>query len=167
MKTTRGRVLGTITHKMRIEKVRPTFTPLASISQLDLKKVAAKSKTDIELGYLSSGLCRQMVRASVKKGIVTGIRLEPCTSKKTQRPSPEILQLVRKAQRAVGRTGPSTPLPIAIDRFLPQAARIIIETITCFRICVFYWCIYCCTTTWDGLVCGSDVVVMPPIIIYD
>ena len=54
-------------------------------------------------------------------------------------------------------------MPLA--RFRSQAARIVIETITCFKICIFNWCIYCCTTSWGGLVCGSGVVVLPPIII--
>jgi hypothetical protein len=168
MNRTRSRVLATINHKIRGERVRPIFTPLPLLAQLDLKKVVARPSINMELGYLSAGLCRQTVRASVKKGIVTGIQLDPCTPKNAQKPSAELLQLIRKAHRALARTGQPAWYPIPISDFLKDASRIIIETITCIQICIPFttYCIYCCTTIPSGFVCGGDVVVMPPIIIY-
>jgi hypothetical protein len=165
---TRSHLLGTVPHRLRIERVRPAFTPLASLSQLDLRKLSRTAKIDLELGYLSAGRCRQMVRATVKKGIVTRIDIDSCTDKTAQRAPRELRQLIRKAQRVVARRiGPLTQRPISIDRFLPQAARMLIETITCYKICFYgpWACIYCCTRPSGGLVCGGDVVVTPPIII--
>jgi len=165
----RSHLLGTVQHRLRIERVRPAFTPLASLSQLDLRKLSSKARIDLELGYLASGRCRQMVRATVKKGLVTRIDIDSCTDKTAQRAPRELQQLVRKAQRVVARrSGPVTQFPISIDRFLPQAARMLIETITCYKICFYgpWACIYCCTRPGGGLVCGGDVVVTPPIIIY-
>ena len=165
---TRSELLGTVQHRLRIERVRPVFKPLASLSQLDRGKLSRAAKLDLELGYLSAGRCRQIVRATIKKGMVTRIDLDACTDRTAQRAPREIEQLVRKAQRVVARrTGSLTRLPVPIDRFLPKAARMLIETITCYKICLYgpWACIYCCTRPGGGLVCGSDVVVTPPIII--
>ena len=164
----RNQLLGTVPHRFRIERVRPIFTPLASLSQLDFGKLSRTARIELELGYLSAGRCRQMVRATVKKGMVTRLDIDSCTDKTAQRAPRELQQLVRKAHRVVARRlGPQTPLPIPIERFLPSAARILIETITCYKICLYgpWACIYCCTRPGGGLVCGSDVIVTPPIII--
>ncbi len=177
---TRRSSLGTITYPMRIERVRPTFTRLASVAQLlDREKLARAAGLRIEIGYLSTGQCRQLVRATVRRGMVTGFDIEPrgrhghgynigqCKTATTRRAPRRIVQLVRRAERAaIRRGGGRAPRPMPVNRFLAQAAQIVIETVTCFRICFLGWCIYCCTTRWDGLVCGSEVVVTDPIIIF-
>ncbi len=165
--STRRSSLGTVTYPMRIERVRPTFTRLASVAQLDREKLARAAGLRIEIGYLSTGQCRQLVRATVRRGMVTGFDIEPCKTATTRRAPREVVQLVRRAERAaVRRAGGRAPRPMPVNRFLAQAAQIVIETVTCFRICFLGSCIYCCTTKWVGLVCGSEVVVKDPIIIF-
>jgi len=164
---TRRSSLGTVTYPVRIERVRPTFTRLASVAQLDRAKLARAARLSIEIGHLSTGQCRQVVRATVRRGMVTDYVVEPCKTPMARRAPREVVQLVRKAQRAaVRRAGRRPPRPVPVNRFLAQASRIVIETITCFRICIFGICIYCCTRPWNGLVCGSEVVVKDPIVIF-
>ncbi len=163
---TRLPTIGVVTHTLRVERVRPTFTPLASLARLDFERLARVAKTEIEVGYLSAGHCRQMVRAEVKKGIVTSIQLDPCDHQSAQQPSRELLQLVRKAQRAVlTRARPRAYRPMPIVRFVPQAARFTIDVIVCFRICFLGICITCCSTAAGQVVCGSGVEILPPIVV--
>src|SRR5262249_10559367 len=164
----RSSLLGTISHTLRIERVRPVFTPLASLSQLDLVKLTRRARAEIELGHLSSGRCRQLVRATVRKGMVTRIDIDSCADRRPRLAPPELRRVIRRAQRMVARrVGPTMDRPIPIATFLPRVARQLIETIMCYKICFYgpWACIYCCTRPQGGLVCGGDVVVTPPIII--
>jgi hypothetical protein len=153
-------------HTLRVEQVPSSFTRFESLRHLDLDKLRRTRRTTVDLGYLTAGHCRQLVTANVANGVVTRIDLEPCAHPNAKRPSPDIVRLVRKA-RAIAirraRPGPFRPRPIA--EVVRSTARIIIETITCFRICLDGLCIYCCTKPQGGLVCGAEVVVLPPIII--
>ena len=41
-------LLGTIPHALRIERVRPVFTPLASLAELDVEKLTRRARAEIE-----------------------------------------------------------------------------------------------------------------------
>ena len=162
----RGRSLGTVAHTVRIERIPVKFTAFASLAHLDVAKIRRAAKTSVDLGYVSAGQCRQLVRATVRKGTVTRIEVEPCEQPSAKRASPELVRLVRKARAvALRRARPRPYRPRPIADVARHASRIIIETITCFRICLGPFCIYCCTKPLGGLVCGAEVVVLPPIII--
>jgi hypothetical protein len=158
--------LGTIPYTVRVERVRPQFTRFGALAQVDVERLSRAATFDIEVGYLSSGNCRQLVRAIGRRGIVTRLEVDPCVRRAGQRAPRDLVELVRKAHRVAVRRARSRPFsPIPIRRFRSQVARIVIETITCFRICLGDFCIYCCTRPGGGLVCGAEVVVLPPIII--
>ena len=111
----RARPLGTIAHRIRVERVPPSFTRSASLSQLDLPRVARAARVPVEVGYLSSGHCRQLVRATVRRGVVVRLDIEPCASPTDQRPPRELANLVRQAHRVARRRGrprPFRPMPL-------------------------------------------------------
>jgi hypothetical protein len=72
---------GTIPHRLRVERVRPIFTGLASLSPLDLAKISRRERMDLEIGHLSTGRCRHLVRAirGVTRGYARPQSPPPCS----------------------------------------------------------------------------------------
>ena len=87
----RHAALTTFRHPVRVEVRRPVFQPMASVGQLDVAKLERAARAEIELGYFRTGECRQFVRATVRKGMVTELVLEPCSDRKLEGAPPELV----------------------------------------------------------------------------
>jgi hypothetical protein len=66
----------------------------------------------ISLGYIEGGCCRQLVRAIVRKGMVTDLAVEPCPETMSRKAGPELVRLLKVAQRrARAAAGGRRPTP--------------------------------------------------------
>jgi hypothetical protein len=121
---------------------------LGSVRHLNLDRLARATRAEVELGYVKSACCKRLVRAEVRKGMVTRIKLEPCGETKIKK-TPELTRLVNTAiRRAAGRgRRPSFPLPLRT--FMRSAREIFEETIICIHICFLGHCLWCCFY-WEG-----------------
>lgn len=148
--------------RCRVE-VRPAeFVPFESVAHLDAARLQKAARARIEVGYFETDCCRQVVHATVRRGVVTELALAPCRGKTREPGSKDLARLLKAAQRRVApRPGrPFRPMPVA--RFLGQAAAITVKTIVCVQICIFGFCFVCCTTHIQGspVVCGKDIVIV-------
>jgi hypothetical protein len=140
----RGRSLAAFNHPVHVTVSKPQFELLASIKELDLAKLAKAARADIEIGYVKGDCCQQLVRATIRKGMVTGLVVDPCSDRKPERAPPELIRLLKTAKRRIGgsKRPPKFPMPVA--SFMSNARIISVDTITCIQICIFGWCIQCC-----------------------
>lgn len=144
-----------------VDVTRPDFTLLSSVKHLDVGRLAKVARAQLEIGYFESDCCRKTVRATVRKGMVTALRVDPCEDDPTRRIPPELEVLVQKALKRIGPGGkPPFRAPMPVAAFLSNAHFITVDTITCVRICILGFCFVCCTTVDPKRIdCGSTVVV--------
>jgi hypothetical protein len=147
----------TFKYPAQVEIRRPKFEPFASLRQLDVEKLARADLAKIELGYLKTECCQQLVRAVIRKGMVTEIQVEPC-EERGRKPTPEMMKLVSVALKRAARGNPRPPkFPMTIPAMMENL--ISVTTITCIQICAFGWCIACCFgPTLGDVFCGRVTI---------
>lgn len=141
-----------------VEVRRPKFEAFASLRQLDLEKLAGADLAKIELGYIKTECCQQLVKATIRKGMVTEVQVQPCDEAARTKPSPEMKKLVAAALKRAARGNPRPPkFPMTISALMENL--ISVTTITCIQICVFGWCIACCIgPTIGDVLCGRITI---------
>src|SRR3954468_6996896 len=83
--------LATFRVPMKVEIRQPEFERLASLSALDVKRLS-KGNHKVEIGFLSGGCCRNLVRAVIRNGMVIGFETEACKeTAKAPPPAPELV----------------------------------------------------------------------------
>src|SRR5262249_55906034 len=88
--------------------------------------------------------CRNLVRAVVKNGRVTGCEVEPCEESSVKAPK-ELLNLLAKAHKKMSAGRKWKPMPV--QRLVTSTASmqgLIIWGGGCILICAWRWCIMCC-----------------------
>ncbi len=156
--TKKSRTLATIKQPVTVQVRRPDFELLDSVRLLDLDKLSRTARAEIEVGYVKTDCCTQLVRAIVRKGMVTELRVEPFSKDESTPVSPalkRLLNLARAKAKASGTRPARLPMPVA--QFMQNADDISITVITCFQICLFGWCIACCVNG-DYWFCGKVTV---------
>lgn len=147
----------TFEHPFTVEIRTPDFEPLASLDSLDVDRLS-KGSHKIEIGVVKGGCCSKLVRATIRKGMVTGIEVEPC--KDTERASPELLRVVKEARRRIAPDAGTEFQPVPVAEFVGSPAvmlKIIVKT--CTTICIFGTCYQCCTETISGGGVGGTIEV--------
>jgi hypothetical protein len=116
----------------------------------------------VELGYYKTNRssCRHFVRAIVEQGMVTDLRMEPCSNEETEPKSPEWERLIRIAREHVAPDGEPFRPPMPVEYFMPNAALINDETSPCIEICSFNYCIWCCDFGPFGFLCSDRPVII-------
>ena len=138
-----------------VEIRRPRFEPFASVRQLDLEKLADTELAEIELGYVKTECCQQLVKAIIRKGMVTEVQIKPCDEAPRTKPSPELKKLIDTALKRAARGQPRPPkFPMTI----PAVMRDVISVITCVQVCIWGWCIACCRGPAGDIFCGRVTV---------
>ena len=148
----RSRPVASFTHPIKVEVHKPRVEVLESVRHLDIGNLK-RSAAEIEVGYLATRRCRQLVRATLRKGMVTKLVLEPCAEQERMKITPEIARVLEEARRQVmskGRHAPEFPMPI--EDFMSDIAAAVDETIICIHICIWRYCLDCCFYWY-----GSDV----------
>ena len=146
--TAKQRPLARFTHPVKVEIRQAVITPLKSVAQLDISKLERVARAEFELGYIDGGCCRQLVRAIVRKGMVTDLAVERCPETLSRKAGPELVKLLKVAQRRAkaAARGKESTLPTPVATFLANVA-LSVKGLSCFEICLFGWCIACCTRT--------------------
>ena len=147
----------TFTQPMRVRVQQPEVEILASVKHLDVNELARAARAEIELGYVKTNCCHQLIRAVVRKGMVTRLVVEPPSKRGGTRVSPELRRMLNAARRRASPRRQPGPLPMPVAPFLANAARFSIQTIWCFQICIFGWCIACCVNG-DIWFCGKVTI---------
>ncbi len=157
--TSKPRTLLTFNHPTKVMVRESKFALLDSVRHLDLQSLETAARAEVELAEVKTECCHHLVRAVIRKGMVTGLQVEPI-SKEAQTPmTPELRKLVdtaRRKLRARNPKGPKFPLPVG-RFFAADMADISVTTITCIQICVFGWCIACCFNG-DIAFCGKVTI---------
>jgi hypothetical protein len=102
-------------------------------------------RAEIEVGYVDTRRRRQIVRATVRKGMVTKLVLEPCADQERIKITPDIARVLKEARRQImgrGRRSPRFPMPL--EQFMSDVGTALDETIICVHICIWHYCIDCC-----------------------
>ena len=93
----RNRPLLSIDHSVKIEIRQAKLTPLESLKHLDVAKLKKASRAEVELGHIEGGCCSQLVRAVIRKGMVTDIAIDQCPD--AAKVTPDLARLLNKARR--------------------------------------------------------------------
>jgi hypothetical protein len=149
--TKKSRVLATIKYPVAVQVREPEFEMLDTLRHLDVKALASAAKAEIGLGYINTCCQRQLVRAVIRKGMVTGLQVEETKRKDRTPVSSDLAKLLKEARRAAlkrRRAGPKFPIPVT--QFFGKGVAydmISVQTLECIRICIWSFCITCCWRT--------------------
>jgi hypothetical protein len=125
-------------HEIRVEVQIPKFEPLNSLKSLDCTRFA-KGTHKIEVGFVSGGCCRKLVRAVVREGMVTRFEMESCKDGKPL--TSDLKAIAKQVRRHLDARGASKWHPVPITQFVKQP---IAQVPGAFRFCLpFGICIIC------------------------
>lgn len=143
-----GTLVTTFRYPIRVEVRRPKFERSASLAYIDIAKVARAARAEFEVGHFEACRCRTAVLAVVRRGIVTGLRMEACAGCKPVRLTPELQAVLKAAHRRIGRRRDGTFRPMSVARFVRRTAELVAD---CHWICIYRLCVYCCKIgpRWD------------------
>ncbi len=142
--SSKGRALGQLTVPTKVEFRQPEFEPLGSLSALDFTRLS-KGNHKIEIGFIKGGCCRNLVRAVVRNGLVTGCEVAPCEGSSVKAPK-ELLRLAARAHRKIS-TARRKWKPIPVKELVASNTAmlgLIIWGGGCILICAWGYCIMCC-----------------------
>ena len=141
------------------------FVPFHSLQTLDLDRLARARHAVVELGQFESDRCKRTVRAVIKAGRVTEVKVDPCRDAMAKVPRP-FARLMQRAHAKLKRSTSSTPrLPISVASFFARNTddgKIIIELgVVCVTVCIdfsgIHICATCCMDFKGSTTCGSVV----------
>lgn len=155
----KARTLATFNHPIKIEVRESEFQWLDSVRHLDVTALAKAARTEVEIGEVKSACCHHLVRAVIRKGMVTGLRVEPVSKTDGTPMIPELVRLLKVVHRKLlARRKGGTEFPYPIEQFMAaNVARLTIQTLTCIQICFCGWCIACCFTD-TAMFCGRITI---------
>jgi hypothetical protein len=154
--TSKPRTLLTFNHPTKVVVHESKFKLLDSVRHLDLRSLEKSARAEVELGEVETECCHHLVRAIIRKGLVTGLQVEAISKEARAPMTPELrklLDVVKRKLKARKRPGLRFPLPVA-KFFATDVADISVTTITCIQICFLGWCIACCFNG-DLTFCGK------------
>jgi len=144
-------------------EVRPApFRRADSLHYLDVTKLGRAKQAEFEYGHVIDGKAHRTVYASVRKGMVTGLRVEGCSDCLPMKATPDLDRLVRRAMKKLNPKGGRDSKPVAVATFLARQTGPVIERSHCWMICGFGRCIICCHCCslnlfgWSCSIIGGD-----------
>jgi hypothetical protein len=136
----------TFDYNVKVEVSQARFEFLEAMSYLDLDRLEKVSNARIEIGTLETDCCQLTVVGVVNKGMLTKIEFEPRIGvmRECAEPDADMLELIKVAGDAIGipQAAPRQ-LPVSLGELIANPG-LVIETWTCYRICIFGFCITCC-----------------------
>ena len=107
----------------------------------------------LNFGYVNTECCQSLVKATIPKGMVTEVRVEPCKSQDRVKLQPDMKRLVDTALKRVAKGNPRPPkFPMTISAMMENLGGITV--ITCVQIGFLGWCISCCQQPSGDVICG-------------
>ena len=141
----------------QVEVSRVPFVRSSGLRYLDLERLERAKSAVVELGRFESECCDRVMRAEVRRGLITRIEVDPCHDSGKGLPAAEMAMLLKRAGLKPPRGGPKLPVPIAhvLEPRDPTGPIIDVKDWWyCERICVVIWnttiCFTCCTVTSPG-----------------
>lgn len=148
----------TFSHSVNVAVETPEFKLLDAVSHLDVAALERAARAEIEVGYVESACCRQLVRAVIRKGMVVELKVELRADEELE-PSPDLVRLLEAARRTAGRDARPGRLPMPVAAFLASAALISVDVLVCVRICFLGVCATCCQLQGsDEWTCGRVTI---------
>ena len=143
-------------HPVEVRAMQLPVKYLASLRNLDVQKLARAKRAEIEVGFIKTSCCHHVVRAIIRNGTVTEVRIDPGSSKKFP-PLPadvkRILEVARKKLAAKRQQAGRFPMPVK-KFFAKMLGDTGVTVITCCRICLWGVCIDCCQQPTGDWICG-------------
>ncbi len=134
-----------VSQKVDVELTPLEFRLLESAHYLDTEALKKAKHTKIEIGSVAADCCRKLVYAVVQKGMVTALEFEDEADVSRAATSPGLAKLIETALEETGnKSAASKKLPVAFGDLLLAPGGIVIEHWTCFKICMFGFCLICC-----------------------
>ena len=150
---------------VEFEFVPATFVPFQSLQTLDVEKLAKARHAVVEFGQFESASCKQTLRAVIKNGRVTEVKLDACGDAKVKLTAgfARLLARAHAKQKRSRTPAPRLPLPVA-SFFLRRGAfgdvtinDDIINGMICYRVCIDFFgtliCSTCCGTSTGDVIC--------------
>ena len=136
-----------------VEVYRPELELFESMRYLDAAKLERAARAEIEVGYVKTDCCRQIVRALIQKGMVTALRIDASSKEKHAAAPPELTRLLNEVERkapGIPERGPRLPVPVAL--FMNRASGLTTEgAVRCWKVCYKGTCVICCQSETTGL----------------
>jgi hypothetical protein len=132
-------------HTVKVEVSEAQFELMDTLSYVDVERIAQAERVSIPFGTVVTECCRRLVHVIVERGMVTAINVEHDEDSAANRAEvdPETLEFMRAATASLDRQRPTGELPIPFNDLVANP-RIGFEWWTCFRICIFGYCLFCC-----------------------
>jgi hypothetical protein len=153
----RPRPLLSFNHPVQVTVRATKFKWLDSVRHLKIASLAKAARAEVEVGEVETGCCQHLVRAVIRKGMVTRLEIQPISKEARTPLGPDFRKLLAVVKRRLQATRPPQPrFPVPVPKFF-EADRdpdpFGITVITCIEICVFGWCFSCCFHG-DIAICG-------------
>lgn len=145
-------------YPVRVEVFIPALQPFAALDLLDISRLGTKTRK-IEVGFVDGECCKNIVCATVRKGLVTELEVLPCEDTPAPR---ELLPLLIEARRQVMPDGQLKFQPVSWTDFIKAPAQIFAARMYCVLLCIPGYCIRCCSSTipaGGGVGEGSTITV--------
>lgn len=151
-------------HPVDVEVYKSGFELFESVRQLDIAKLARSARAEIEVGYIKTDSCRRIVRAVIRKGMVTALKIDSSDDKRAPS-SPELTRLLNEVQRKAPGIPERPPrLPVSVATFMADPGGFASETIYCWSICLYGHCLICCKieSTGQWMCSTNGFTIKPP-----
>ncbi len=154
------RALATFTYPTKIT-VHPTeFKLFDSVRHLDLSALEKAAHSEIEIGEIKTDCCQHVVRAVIRKGMVTEVGIAPPAKGESTPVTGDFGKLLKAVQQKLKKQRkPGSGLPVPVAQFFRGPVDQPVQTLTCWRICLFGWCGSCCVNNQTGRIyCGRIII---------
>ena len=140
--------MATLKHSIRVDIRELDLRLSPTLRYLDLGALAKAKRAEIAIGEIEGGCCSHTLFALIRKGQVVGVRAEECPKEERIKLSKDNARLIARAiKRLRPRRRAARKLPLPVATFFGSsgvAQLVVVQTLFCFRICIFGFCVNCC-----------------------
>ncbi len=147
-------------HPVEVTAQRAEFELFDAVSHFDVAALERARRAKLEIGVVRTECGRQLVRAVIRKGEVTELKIEPCEEGGKQPLPAEFAPLLKTALRRIAPGSDRRPtFPIPVAKFMANAAAISVDVLICVRICIGSFCVTCCRVEGrKDVICGKVTI---------
>ncbi len=144
--------ISTFEKEVPVEVHLPEFEPFSSVGALDLAQLS-RGEHRVEIGTLRDACCGGILAARIRNGQVVGIETE-VGDDVGEDPSGGFGALFAEAMERLGQSGGREAVPVAeffssLNVGMPPP----IGVSGCIRICIWGYCVTCCSSPGGGTYC--------------
>jgi hypothetical protein len=140
--------MATLKHPIRVDIRELELRLSPTLRYLDLGALAKATRAEIAIGEIEGGCCSHNVFALIRKGQVVAVRAEECPNQERIKLSKDNARFIARAIKRLRprrRAARKLPLPVATFFGSSGVAQLsVVQTLFCFRLCIFGFCVNCC-----------------------